>query len=923
MKKSWLRITLAAILGLFVLLVAFAYLVLPRIVVSQAERFAQQNLHRRLVIDKVEIHPFTLGVTIQGLHLMEADGTSVFVSFESLETRLSYASITHLAPIVHDFTLKGPYVHFVRVGPNQFSTDDMVAALQANAKPEAASSPKPANAEPLQFSLNNIRIENGRFEFDDRPVGAHHVISDFALGLPFLSTFESQEEIFVEPSLQATINGAPLKLHSRDLPFAPTREFAVDLDFDGIDLPHYMEYLPPSVPAVVSSGHLDLHLQLRAAIAQSKQPALQLAGSAKLHDLAVAPGKGKAPLKLAELELDVNHADVPAGALDVALVVNKKGRIAVQGNTALSPVHADGNITIENLDLLPLQPLFADQVNLKVTRAGLASKGHFTFDAGTAGGAPKGAFSGDISLARLATVDSVNSNDFLNWDALAIQGIKLDLSPLSLHIDQVALTNFFARVIIDPSGRINLQDIARGKGQARRSITENSSSATESKVDAGEGNTKTVTVAAPSAQNAAPLPPITIGKIVVSGGHVRYSDNFIKPRYTADLMKLEGTVAGISTDAAASATVDVHGLVNDAPLVIGGTLSPLSRDLHFDIKASVNGMELAPLSPYSGKYVGYAIERGKLSFDVQYRLENRQLHAENRLVLDQLTFGDKVDSPTATTLPVQLAISLLKDRNGVIDVNMPIGGSLDDPQFSVGGIVLKVILNIIEKAVTAPFAMLGNLFGGGDSGELSWVDFDTGKSAVPAAGEAKLKALAKALTERPGLKLDITGWADPQSDREALRATRLDSKLRALKREDLVERDALTTSAEVVVTPQERTAMVARLYRSTILDAPAAAKADDPAAQAVQAAKAEAAAHKDAKPDAAAMEKALRSVQAVSDDDLRYLGNARAQAAKAWLHDVGNVAEDRMSVVAAKIGSEAKTAGQSTASPSRVEFSLR
>src|SRR5690606_14990750 len=130
----------------------------------------------------------------------------------------------------------------------------------------------------------------------------------------------------------------------------------------------------------------------------------------------------------------------------------------------------------------------------------------------------------------------------------------------------------------------------------------------------------------------------------------------------------------------------------------------------------------------------------------------RQLTAENNIVLDQLTFGDKVESPDAIKLPVLFAVSLLKDRNGVIDVNLPISGSLDDPKFSVGGIVLRIIVNLIVKAVTAPFTLLANLAGAG--GELSWIGFEPGRSSLEAAALKKLEAVAKALNDRPGLKLD-------------------------------------------------------------------------------------------------------------------------------------------------------------------------
>src|SRR5581483_1398681 len=224
----------------------------------------------------------------------------------------------------------------------------------------------------------------------------------------------------------------------------------------------------------------------------------------------------------------------------------------------------------------------------------------------------------------------------------------------------------------------------------------------------------------------------------------------------ANMVDLGGSVGGLSSDPNSRAAVDLHGQVNEAPLTIAGAINPLKGDLSLDIQAKVTGMELAPLSPYSGRYVGYGIEKGKLSFEVAYQIEQRKLTAQNRLILDQLTFGDKVDSPQATHLPVQFAIALLRDRNGVIDINLPIGGSLDDPDFSVGGIVLNVIVNTISKAVTAPFALLGNMFGGGK--ELSTVPFDAGSHAVNSETEERLKAMAKALTERPALKLEVTGW---------------------------------------------------------------------------------------------------------------------------------------------------------------------
>src|SRR5690606_8664658 len=228
------------------------------------------------------------------------------------------------------------------------------------------------------------------------------------------------------------------------------------------------------------------------------------------------------------------------------------------------------------------------------------------------------------------------------------------------------------------------------------------------------------------------------------------------------------------------------GLVNSAPLSVAGNVNPLKGDLAMDIKAEVRGMELAPLSPYSGRYIGYGIEKGKLSFDVAYKVEDRTLTAENRLILEQLTLGDKMESSEAANLPVHFALALLRDRNGVIDINLPIGGSLDDPEFSVGGLIVKVIVNVITKAVTAPFSLIGSMFGGGE--EMSHVAFDAGRARIPDAAAEKLGNVAKMLEDRPALKLEITGRADPATDREGLKRAAIDHKVRALKLKDMVRR---------------------------------------------------------------------------------------------------------------------------------------
>ena len=269
-------------------------------------------------------------------------------------------------------------------------------------------------------------------------------------------------------------------------------------------------------------------------------------------------------------------------------------------------------------------------------------------------------------------------------------------------------------------------------------------------------------------------------------------------------------------------------------------------------------------------------------------------------MLDQLTFGEKVDSATATKLPVLFAVALLKDRNGVIDVNLPVGGSLDDPEFSVGGLVLRIIFNLIVKAVTAPFTLLASLAGGGE--ELSVLEFGPGLARLAPATESRLKALAKALSDRPALRMDLAGRADPDKDGEALRKLAFERRLKAIK----IREQGLVTAPggldAVKIDPAEYPKVLLAAYRAGEFPKPrtaAGALAEVPPAE---------------------MEKLLMASTALAPDELRELANARAQAAKEWLTTQGAIAGERLFVVAPRLGTEGVAAG---ASATRVDLSLK
>jgi hypothetical protein len=316
--------------------------------------------------------------------------------------------------------------------------------------------------------------------------------------------------------------------------------------------------------------------------------------------------------------------------------------------------------------------------------------------------------------------------------------------------------------------------------------------------------------AAPHAAGTASAPmPMAIGKIIVKSGQANFADLSVKPNFAAGIQALEGTILGVSSKAQSRAKVDLHGSVGPySPVSITGDANVLGAPLYVDMAMDFRNMELSTFNPYSGKFAGYNITKGKLTTELHYKVDDRKLDAQHHIVVDQLEFGDKTDSKDAVSLPVKLAVALLKDRNGVIDLNLPVTGSLDDPKFRLGPLVWKVLVNLLEKAVTAPFALLGALFGGGP--DAQFIDFQPGAALPDAAATDKLKVVAKALSERPQLKIELPIATVAELDAAALLDARFQLRLRA----------AAAPAGLDQLSPAARLDLLARLYAKDLGGAP-------------------------------------------------------------------------------------------------------
>ena len=581
------------------------------------------------------------------------------------------------------------------------------------------------------------------------------------------------------------------------------------------------------------------------------------------------------------------------GTLALKTTVNGKGALKVDGSIQLSPVAAALQVETTAIPLLPLQPYFTDFVNIQLNRGIVSNKGEVRLQLDK--GALAGGYKGSLTVGDLLAVDKANSADFLKWRSLHFGGIDVALQPMKVDIAEVALTDFYTRLILSQEGRLNLMDIMRRPDAAAPPAM----AGKPGERPAEKPMEKVVDKAGGAQPAAAPPIPLRVAKVTLQGGTVNFSDFFIKPNYTVSLGKVAGRITGLSSAADSMADLELRGsYANSAPVQVVAKLNPLAAESYLDLKADVSGVDLVPFSPYSGKYAGYNIEKGKLSLNVAYKLENRKLSAENKLFIDQLTFGEKVESPDATSLPVNLAISLLKNNRGEIDINLPISGSLDDPEFSVGGLIVKVIVNLFVKAVTSPFALLGSMFGGGE--ELSSVEFVAGYASLDAAAIKRLESLAKALAERESLKLEITGRADPELDKEGVKRAALERAVKAEKLKDQMKKGGEGVSVDAVeLSPAEYPVYLKQAYREAKFPKPrnlVGMQKDLPVEE---------------------MEKLMLANAKSGEDDVRDLALRRAETVQSWMLEQGKVPAARVFLLPPKVGPDDK--GKAT----RADFSLR
>lgn len=487
------------------------------------------------------------------------------------------------------------------------------------------------------------------------------------------------------------------------------------------------------------------------------------------------------------------------------------GSLSWQGDLGLAPVSWRGRVKADHLPVHAVAGYVGASLPVAVGRAEAGWTGQVAAGWAAAQGLTldlKGdARVDDLRVFARRAAGVRDGDELLSWQSLELPGVQLVVAPGKrprVELGEARLSDFYARLSIDETGQFNLSGL----------------NAPATAASAPVPATAPPPASSPASAPAEPTEPaidLSVAGLQLRNGRVDFSDRFIRPNYSAALSELSGHLGAFRTGTRDMAMLDLQGRVaGTGRLEVRGALNPTAKPLALDVQARASDLELAPLSPYAGKYAGYAIERGKLTMDVGYRIDaDGRLDARNKIVLNQLTFGDRIDSPEATKLPVLLAVALLKDSQGVIDLDLPIGGSINDPEFSIGGVVIKIIINLLTKALTAPFALLSG--GGGE--DLSQVEFHPGTARLTEGSSAAIDKVARALAERPSLQMTVTGAADPQSEREAIQAAWLDGRLAAEWRKERLRAGnaAADTPPPASWAADERARLVRRLYADTPL----------------------------------------------------------------------------------------------------------
>ncbi len=435
--------------------------------------------------------------------------------------------------------------------------------------------------------------------------------------------------------------------------------------------------------------------------------------------------------------------------------VNSKVDLALSGIP--SEASTSASISLNNINLTDFQPIIHQFTYVDLTSGLLDTRADINWQAESGV-----QLTSDVTINQLQLDDSRTQETVAQWLQLQLSKLSYQQTDNRLEVGQLLLAAPSVVIAVDEKLQVNLASLVKP--------IENTTSSEQEEVD-----TTTAT------GTETPDFSLAINRLAIENGAMDFSDRSFQPGFATPIVNLNGEIDGFDTRSKKPATIKIDGRVDRyAPVTIKGALNPSSPLNMTDLSMSFTNVELTTLTPYSGRFAGYSIQKGRLHLDLNYQIKNHQLSATNQMLLDKLILGSRVDSNEAVDLPIRMALALLKDRNGQIDITLPISGDLDNPEFELGPVIRMALVNLITNIISAPFDLLASLVGG-SAEEMQFVAFEPGQFSINRSEQVEsLDKLAKALRDRPGLQLEVTGKTAKDSDWPLVARSLLESELTQL-----------------------------------------------------------------------------------------------------------------------------------------------
>jgi len=697
--------------------------------------------------DEVAFNPFTLRLRIAGLSLRH-EKLKELASCRELSVALNPFALLRLAVGLREIKLTDPKLTVV-IAENGSSVLDALPKT-----PERTPSSSGPGFVP-RVVIGAFEVSGGALEFESRLPSAPQKVSvrPIEFRLENLSTIPNDGGRY---SLQARTNRSERLLWEGELTVRPAR-LSGRVAVENVDLTRVSTAAPAS-PVAFDAGRASASSEYEVSFASGvltaalKNARAEIGGA--LWRLKGAPEKSpRGPFALvvgpARIEATAAAMGTPEGKITFRadVPVERTGAAHLRAFATPHPPTGGAEFEIDALPLAAFSPLTPPPTQLTVDGGTLTARGRADYAAGEVEG------EASVSVTDFKVSDKASGGVLLKFGRFAVETAKLSTKKRSVEVAAVRLENPFLRLARDKKGKTNVEAAA------------------------GISFSTGTTAASPPPAAAAPGPAwkAQLKRFALSGGRVLVQDDAVAPPFALNVSAARVDVAGLANDARSTATFSAAAQVERAPVSAAGTLRLSTAAAWGEAKIAGKGLQLPVFSAYSGKYAGYKIDKGSFGFDLDHKIDGRAIATQNRAVIDQMTFGEKVESPDAIKAPVKLGLAVLKDRNGVIDLSVPVDGSLDDPDFHVAGAVIKTLLNLVVKAALSPFSALSAMAGSKD--DLGQLAFAPGGAALTAPLDAQLDKVAKILADKPEMLVGVRGSATRadslgRGDEELLRRLR-------------------------------------------------------------------------------------------------------------------------------------------------------